>query len=166
MTTPTKFASLEDHEKGGVEIIGNDSAKRYLFSNLFDVASVSGPWERVVVAKNLEFTIECARADGDSPWYVCSHDETLLSMQGEMDVHFVDPSDNGVVPPADHDGAVRLAREPDGKRMGHVRLRRGHMALLPAGAAYQIRPSGVGVALFQSIAGEQSIERWSEICQH
>lgn len=166
MTTPTQFASLEHFEKGGVEIIGNDDPKRYLFSNMFEVASKSKPWERVVIAKNLEFTVECARAEGDSPWYVCSHDETVLSMQGDMEVRFVDPADTSVVPGEDTDGAVRLAGEPDGKPMGRVKMGRGHLTLLPAGAAYQIRPSGVGVVLLQSIQGEEAIERWAEICQH
>lgn len=166
MTTPTQFATLENFEKGGVEIIGNDSAKRYLFSNMYEVAAQSKPWERVVVAKNLEFTVECARAEGPSPWYVCSHDETVLSMQGEMEVHFIAPSDAGLVPGEDTDGAVRLEREPAGEKMGHVKMGRGHMALLPAGAAYQIRPAGVGVVLLQSMAGGESVERWAEICQH
>lgn len=166
MTTPTNFASIEHYEKGGVEIIGDESPRRYLFSNMFEVAAQSKPWDRVVIAKNLEFTVECARAEGDSPWYVCSHDETVLSMQGEMDVHFIEPTEAGVVPPEDADGAVRLAGAPAGNSMGHVRLRRGHMALLPAGAAYQIRPAAIGVVLLQSIAGGESIERWAEICQH
>ena len=61
MSTATRFASMDDYARGGVEIIGADAAPRYLFSNMFEVASKSRPWERVVVAKNLEFTIECAR---------------------------------------------------------------------------------------------------------
>jgi hypothetical protein len=166
MTTPTHFASTEAFEKGGVEIVGADSPKRYLFSNIFEVAGQSRPWERVVVAKNLEFTVECARAEGDSPWYICSHDETVLAMQGEMRVHFIVPDDTGLAPPEDKQGAVALDGEPAGKIMGHVEMGRGHMALLPAGAAYQLRPQTLGVVLMQSIEGEESIERWADICQH
>lgn len=166
MTTPTRFASIDDFDRGGVEIIGNDSAKRYLFSNMFDVARRSAPWERVVVAKNLEFTIECARAEGDSPWYICAHDETALAMQGDMEIHFVQPDDQRVPPAADSQGAFRLADTPKGRKMGHIRMGRGHMALLPAGAAYQIRSRQVGVVLLQSVLGPESIERWAEICQH
>lgn len=88
MSTATRFASMDDYARGGVEIIGADVAPRYLFSNMFEVASKSRPWERVVVAKNLEFTIECARAEGDSPWYICAHDETCLVMQGELENPF------------------------------------------------------------------------------
>ena len=166
MATATHFASIEAYEKGGVEIVGAESPKRYLFSNLFEVAGQSRPWERVVVAKNLEFTIECARAEGDSPWYICSHDETILAMQGEMTVYFIAPDDSDLKPPEDRPGARRLDGEPAGRTMGHVKMGRGHMALLPAGAAYQIRPQSLGVVLLQSIEGEESIERWAEICQH
>ncbi len=166
MTTATRFAATGDYVKGGVEIIGDEQAGRYLFSNMFEVAEQSAPWERVVIARNLEFTIECARAEGDSPWYLCAHDETALSMQGAMEIHFVKPDDAALVPHADHPGAVRLDGAPAGRAMGHVRLGRGHQALLPAGAAYQIRPAGVGVVLLQSILGDESIERWADICQH
>jgi len=166
MTTATHFASMEAFEKGGVEIVGAESPKRYLFSNLFEVAGQSRPCERVVIAKNLEFTIECVRAEGDSPWYICSHDETVLAMEGEMTVHFIAPGDSGLRPPEDKQGAIRLGREPAGRTMGHVKMKRGHMALLPAVAAYQIRPQSLGVVLLQSIEGEESVERWAEICQH
>ena len=165
MTTATRFASLDNFEKGSVEIIGSDSAKRYLFSNMFDVAKASRPWERVIIAKNLEFTIECARAEGTSPWYVCAHDETVLAMQGEMEIHFLQPADAGLLPSAHHSGAIKLATEPAGKKMGRVRVARGHLTLLPAGAAYQIRPQALGVLLFQSEQGAESIARWAAICQ-
>lgn len=166
MTTATRFASTEDIQKGGVEIIGNDAAPRYLFSNMFDVANRSQPWERVVVAKNLEFTIECVRAEGESPWYVCAHDETALAMQGDVEIHFMQPRDSAIVPAAEKNGAVKLGPAPAGTVMGQVRLGRGHMALLPAGAAYQFRARALGVLLLQSIEGEESLERWAEICQH
>lgn len=166
MSTPTRFAAIDDYTRGVVEIIGNDAAPRYLFSNMFDVARQSAPWERVVIAKNLEFTIECARAEGASPWYICSHDETVLAMQGEMTVHFIAPAEASVKPADGHPGAVRLAAAPAGRSMGQVSMQRGHMALLPAGAAYQIRPQRLGVVLLQSILGQESIERWAAICQH
>ena len=166
MTTPTHFASIENYDKGGVEIVGDDSPKRYLFSNMFEVAGRAAAWERVVVAKNLEFTVECTRAEGDSPWYIASHDETALAMQGEMEVHFVEPDNPALTPSADKQGAVQLEGEPAGANMGYVEMGRGHMALLPAGAAYQIRPALLGVVLFQSIDGDESVERWADICQH
>ena len=51
-------------------------------------------------------------------------------------------------------------------KMGWVKVRRGHMALLPKGAAYQFRNNGTpGVLLVQTILGENTVEKWAEICQ-
>ena len=166
MSTATCFASTDDYSKGGVEIIGDDAAPRYLFSNMFEVAEQAQPWERVVVAKNLEFTVECARAEGDSPWFICGHDETCLVMQGALDIHFIAVSAASLKPVAGHNGAVRLAMAPAGTKIGHVSLERGHMALLPANSAYQLRPKNLGVVLLQSLQGQESVERWAAICQH
>jgi hypothetical protein len=49
--------------------------------------------------------------------------------------------------------------------MGLVRLKRGHQALLPAGAAYQFSSGKPGVIMLQTILGELSVERWSDICE-
>jgi hypothetical protein len=49
--------------------------------------------------------------------------------------------------------------------MGWVKARRGHMALLPKGAAYQFRSAKPGVLLQQTILGDFTVERWDEICQ-
>ena len=166
MSVTTIFGSIDNYEKGGVEITGNEDARDYLFSNMFEVASNAGPWERTVIAKNLENTIECIRAEGDSPWYVCGHDETALLMQGSMEVRFIQPADRALVPPEDKEGSVKLPGQPDGRAMGHVNATRGHLVLLPAGAAYQFRAGEPGVILLQTIQGDESIERWAEICQH
>jgi len=56
----TRFGSLQDYEKGRVEIV-DDDPKNYVFSNVFEVASKSAPYERVAVAKNFEYVIEAAR---------------------------------------------------------------------------------------------------------
>lgn len=164
MNAQTKFGSLEHFEKGGIEITGRDSPGRYLFSNMFEVASKAAPWARTVVAKNLEFTIEVSRTEGESPWYVCAHDETVLVMDGALEVHFIKPADAAALPPADSEGAVRLAATPAGTPMGHVAASRGHLVLLPAQAAYQLRTAAPGVVLYQSVLGEESIEKWAEIC--
>ena len=164
MTAQTRFASLDDFEKGGIEITGDDKPSRYLFSNMFEVARNEAPWNRVVVAKNLEFTVEVSRAEGDSPWYACAHDETALVMEGEIDVHFVKPGDAAALPDPDSEGAVRLDGEPPGASMGRVNARRGHLVLLPAGSAYQFRSRGAGVLLIQSVLGPESIEKWADIC--
>jgi hypothetical protein len=158
----TVFGSLDDYEKGHIEII-NDKATNYAFSNVFEVASRSKPYEKVAVGKNQENLIECIRAEGDSPWYTCAHDEFALAMDGEIEVHFVDLA-AAQRAPAKREGNVTLAGEPDGKKMGHVVLRRGHQALLPANAAYQFRARKTGVILQQALAGENTVYKWKEIC--
>jgi len=158
----TKFGSLENYEKGGVHAI-NDDPKHYVFSNCFEVAAKSKPYERVVVGLNVKYTMEAVRAEGDSPWYACSHDEAAIVMDGEVEVHLIKP-DKPLVPES-KEGAVKLAAAPAGKKMGWVKAGRGHMALLPKGSAYQFRSKKPGVLLIQSILGDCSIERWAEICQ-
>lgn len=159
----TIFGSLEHYEKGGVQII-DDDPKRYAFSNVFEVASMSKPYEKVAVGKNLKYVIEALRAEGTSPWFAAAHDEAALVMDGEVEVHYVKP-DQPVVA-AGKEGTVKLAAEPKGRKMGWVKCRRGHMALLPAGAAYQFRNAGKpGVLLVQTIDGENTLHRWAQVCQ-
>ena len=165
MNANTVFATTDNYQKGGVEITGKESPGNYLFSNMFEVASNAAPWERIVVAKNLEFTIEVMRAEGDSPWFACSHDETALLVQGEISTHFLKPTDASLMPSPDKDGAVTLAGEPSGQKMGHVNAARGHLILLPGSAAYQFRAKELSVVLIQSVLGDVSIEKWADICQ-
>ncbi len=165
MSVKTVFASMDNYVKGDVQIIGEENPENYLLSNMFEVAASSPAWERVIVARNLEFTVEVIRSEGDSPWYICSHDETLLVMQGAVDIVFVEPDDSSIVPAEDHEGSVRLDAEPDGKAMGRVKAGRGHLTLLPAGAAYQVQTRESGVLLLQTVDGDESIEKWKEICQ-
>lgn len=159
----TVFGSLNSYVKGGVEII-NDDPKNYVFSNVFEVASKSKPYERVAVGKNFEYVIECVRAEGTSPWYAARHDEFALCMDGKLEVRLVKLDDPSVVP-AGKDGAVRLDGEPKGRKMGVVIASRGHMTLLPAGAAYQFHADKPAVVTIQTIQGDLTIERWAEICQ-
>lgn len=162
-TQQTFFGSLENYRKGGVETI-DDNPKNYAFSNVFEVASTSKPYEKVAVGKNLKYVIEALRAEGNSPWFAAAHDEAALVMDGELEVHYVKPEQPLVA--AGKEGTVKLSAEPTGKKMGWVKVRRGHMALLPAGAAYQFRnPGKPGVVLVQTILGENTIEKWAEICQ-
>ena len=48
MEYETKFGSLDQFEKGTIEII-DDDPKRYAFSNMFEVASGAKPYEKVAV---------------------------------------------------------------------------------------------------------------------
>jgi hypothetical protein len=56
VTYETKFGSLDEYDKGKVEII-DDDPKRYTYSNMFEVASISRPYEKVAVAKNIEYSL-------------------------------------------------------------------------------------------------------------
>ena len=160
----TAFGSLEHYEKGGVQII-DDDVKHYAFSNCFEIASKSKPYEKVVFGQNQIYVLETLRAEGDSPWYTCAHDEFALVMDGEVDVHLVKLDAAQAVPDTEHNGAVLVEGEPRGKKMGWMRLTRGHQGLLPKNAAYQFRSARPGVVVLQTCKGDLSIERWAEICQ-
>ncbi len=159
----TVFGSLDDYTKGGVEVV-DDDPKNYVFSNAFEVAATSAPYERVAVAKNFEYVIEVARAEGTSPWYTAAHDEFALCMDGNIEVQLVKLDDPGVVEPGS-EGAIELDGEPDGKKMGRVKSSRGHMTMLPAGAAYRFHADRPGVIMIQTIQGPVTVEKWAEICQ-
>jgi len=157
----TVFGSLDSFQKGSIDIIEGDP-KHYCFSNVFEVASQAKPYERVAVGKNLKYVMEATRTEGTSPWYSASHDEAALCMDGEVEVHYVKPEQAPV--PESKEGAVKLANEPAGKKMGWVKLRRGHQALLPKNSAYQFRAAHPGVVLIQTIQGDCTVERWNDIC--
>ena len=161
MEYATKFGSLADYEKGGIELI-DDDPKRYAFSNIFEVASASAPYEKVAVGKNMQYVLEVLRAEGTSEWRTCAHDEFALVLDGEVEVRLVRPDAPAAA--AGKNGSVRLDREPAGVPMGRVVARRGHMALLPANAAYRFHADRPGVILLQTILGDDTVERWPEIC--
>ena len=156
----TELGSLGDFRKGGVHIV-NDDPRNYVFSNVFEVASKSAPFERVCVAKNLEYVIEIMRVDGTSPWFSAGHDEFALCLDGEIEVALM--KHGGPAP--EGDGARQLDGEPEGPAMGRVRAGKGHLTLLPAHAAYRFSAEAPGVVLFQSMGGPLTVERWAEICQ-
>jgi hypothetical protein len=144
MEYTTKFGSLADYDKGGIEII-NDQAKNYAFSNIFEVANSSKPWEK-----------------GTSEWRTCAHDEFPLVMDGEVTVELVKL--DTPLAPADKNGSIAVGGDPVGPKMGRIVLRKGHQALLPANSAYRFTATGVGVILLQTILGDDTVERWADIC--
>ncbi len=160
-TNPTVFGSLERYEKGRVEVI-NDNAKNYAFSNVFEICNGSKAYERVVFGINQIYVLEALRAEGVSPWFTCAHDEFALCMDKEVEIHFVQLP--GPAVPADKNGAIALPGEPQGRKMGWIKIKRGHQALLPAGSAYQFRAERPGVLVLQTCKGDLSVERWAEIC--
>lgn len=159
----TVFGSLAHYEKGTLEII-NDNPKYYAFSNVFDVASMSHPFEKVVVALNLGYVLEVLRAEGQSPWYAAAHDEFVIVLDGVVDIELVKLHDPRSVVLADKKGSVKLPDTPRGKAMGRIKASRGHQALLPQGAAYRFRAERTSVMLMQTILGDLSVQKWADIC--
>ena len=161
----TRFGSLEAFEKGRVEVI-DDDPRHYAFSNMFEVASRSRPWEQVAVGQNRQYVLEVVRAEGTSAWRTASHDQSALVMDGQVVVEVAELADDQRAPRDAH-GSRAVEGEPRGARMGRVTAGRGHLVLLPSGAAYRmLTPEGVvGVVLVQTIAGPDTRYRWAEICQ-
>lgn len=158
----TVFGSLNDFEKGEV-IVVDDDPKAYVFSNVFEVANISPPYQKVAVAKNLEYVLEAIRCEGDSEWRATPHDEFALVMDGEVVIELLDP--DSVLVDADSQGSIGVDGEPTGSPMGRITMRRGHQALLPAGKCYRFHCDDVGAILLQTIEGPDTVYRWSEICQ-
>ncbi|MGH7935233.1 MAG: hydroxyquinol 1,2-dioxygenase [Candidatus Binataceae bacterium] len=158
----TQFGSLQHYEKGGVTAI-NDDPRNYAFSNIFEVASKAEPYEKIAIGKNLKYVLEAVRAEGTSPWYTAAHDEAAIVMDGEVEIRLVKLDSPAVA--EGHEGTTMLEGNPRGRRMGRIVARRGHMALLPTGAAYQFYAAKPGVVLLQTIFGDLTVERWKDICQ-
>src|ERR1700688_3062362 len=109
----TIFASLENFHKGGVQPI-NDDPRNYAFSNIFEVASKSEPYEKVAVGKNLKYVLEAIRAEGTSPWYTASHDESAIIMDGEVEIRLVKLDTPAVAD--EHEGTTMLEGRHTGQR--------------------------------------------------
>jgi hypothetical protein len=160
----TRFGSLLDYEKGRVEPISDD-VKNYAFSNCFEIANKARPYEKIVFGQNQIYVLEVLRAEGVSPWYTCAHDEFALCMDGEVEIHLTKPSPVQAVTDSQKNGAVLVLTEPTGPKMGWIRVKRGHKAMLPATSCYQFRSARPGVLILQTCKGDLSIERWADICQ-
>ncbi|MEO6386769.1 MAG: hydroxyquinol 1,2-dioxygenase [Croceibacterium sp.] len=160
MAYKTHIGSLDAYNKGVIEL--RDDLRKYAFSNIFEVAGKSQPFERVAVARNLEYVAEVIRIEGESPWYAAPHDEFAIVMDGEATFNFIKLADEQV--PGHDGGAAQLGAEPNGPRMGRVTARRGHQVLLPKGSAYQLTSNAPAVALVQTAVGPLTIERWADIC--
>ena len=124
MPHKTHFGSLENFEKGGIEVI-NDDPRNYVFSNIYEVASKAEPYEKIAVGKNLKYVLEAVRAEGTSPWYTASHDESAIIMDGEVEIRLVKLNSNSLprttrAPPCskeiptEKDGLHRRAPWPHG----------------------------------------------------
>jgi hypothetical protein len=161
MTYVTRLASLDNYEKGGVEVI-NDDPKNYAFSNIFEVASRAKPFEQIAVGKNFEYVLEVVRVEGISGWRACSHDQSALVLDGEVEFTLRTLAGSESLPA---NGSVGVGEEAAGVAMGRVIARRGHLTLLPAGRVYRYGASRPAVLLIQTVEGVDTQYRWAEICQ-
>jgi hypothetical protein len=157
----TVFGSLDRYEKGAIEVI-DDDPKHYAFSNVFEVASSAKPYEKVAVGKNQRYVVEAIRAEGTSGWRTCGHDETVLCLDGEVEIALV--ALDVPLADADADGSIAIAGEAVGTPMGRIVIRRGHQALLPRGRAYRFHAARPSVLLQQTCLGPDTVERWADIC--
>ena len=107
----TRFGSLQHYDKGGVEVV-NDDARNYVFSNVFEVASRSKPYEKVAVGKNIEYVIEAIRAEGTSGWRAPAQDEFALVMDGEVEIRLLKLDK----PTGGDKGSVAIAGTPRARR--------------------------------------------------
>jgi hypothetical protein len=111
----TSFSSIDSYEKGGVQII-DDDLKNFVFSNIYEVTATHKPYERIVVGKNLDYTLEAVRAEGTSPWYACAHDEFVIAMDHNVEVHFMELGDTSKIDD-EQDGSFKLTAQPLGKKI-------------------------------------------------
>lgn len=160
----THFGSLKSYEKGRVQPI-DDDVKHYAFSNCFEIANMSKPYEKVVFGQNQIYVLETLRAEGTSPWYTCAHDEFALSMDGDVEIHLIKLESSQTVKDENKNGAVLVQGEPKGIKMGWMKIKRGHQALLPKNTAYQFKSTQPGVLILQTCKGDLSVEKWADICQ-
>lgn len=162
-TYTTEFGSLADFHKGKIDIL-DDDPKRYVFSNIFEVASTARPYEKIAVGKNRQYVIEAIRAEGTSEWRTAPHDEFALVMDGQVEIRLRKLGSDDPGPTAER-GSNRLGGSPTGPVMGRVVARRGHMTLLPVGAAYQFHADAPAVILLQTQEGPDTIQKWHDIIQ-
>lgn len=161
----TDFATIDEYDSGSITVISEDNKKNYVFSNMYEVAAKSAPFERVAVAKNFEYVIESMRAEGTSSWYTAAHDEFAVAMDNPVTVELLKLADPDAAVDPESEGAHKLAGEPEGQKMGYVKLSLGHMALLPVGAAYRFVADSPATVMIQTIEGPETQHKWAQFCQ-
>ena len=158
---PTKdtplSASMASYSKGGVDIVDpRENIKRYVYSNVYEVGARAKPYEKIVVAKNGPYVVECIAAEGEMPtWRLQPHDEFLVCLEGEVRVDFIAP--RGELPAGGH-------REVSGEEMGYIIVREGNLCLLPKGMAYRFSAGRRSLLLQQGKHSEETVLAWEQIC--
>ena len=159
---PTKdaplSASMAHYTKGEVDIIDpRENVKRYVYSNIYEIGARAKPYQKLAVARNGPYVIECVVAEGIMPeWRVQPHDEFLLCMEGEVRVNFVEPRVE--LPAGGH-------AEVPGEEIGYIIMREGNLCLLPKGMAYKLSADRRSLLLQQAKQSEETVFAWEEICE-
>ena len=149
--------SMTHHEKGGVELVDpRERVQRYVYSNVYEIGARAKPYEKLAVAKNGPYVIECIVAEGAMPqWRLQPHDVFILCLEGEVRVDFIEPRTE--LPPGGH------AAVP-GEEMGYIVVREGNLCLLPKGMAYKLSASRRSLLLQQAKQSADTVFAWDEIC--
>ncbi len=149
--------SMEKYVKGSLQLI-DDRPIRYAMSNIFEIgATWPKAYDRVVVGKNGPYVIACFRAEGqDRSWWYIPHDEYAFLVEGEMRVDYIEPRDE--LAPGPHPSV-------SGTDMGHIVLRDGSLASLPARVAYRMKAARKSLVLLQTKDSPWLTYAWEEICR-
>jgi hypothetical protein len=109
-----------------------------------------------VIGKNGPYVLACFRAEGeDGSWWYMPHDEYALLVEGEMRIDYVEPRDE--LKPGPHPKVL-------GTDMGHMVLRDGSLASLPARVAYRMRAPRKSLVLLQTKHSPWLKYAWEDIC--
>lgn len=151
-------ASMARYVKGGVDIVDpREHVKRYVYSNVYEIGARAKPYEKLAVAKNGLYVIECIVAEGAMPqWRLQPHDEFLLCLEGEVRVDFIAPRVE--LPAGGHS-------EVPGEEVGYIIVREGNLCLLPKGMAYKLSAGRRSLLLLQAKQSEDTVFAWEEICE-
>lgn len=150
-------ASINHYEKGGVDIVDpTETLKRYVYSNVYEIGAKAKPYEKIAVAKNGPYVVECIAAEGTMPqWRLQPHDEFVLCLEGEVRIDFIEPRVE--LPAGGHP-------EVNGEEMGYIIVREGNLCLLPKGMAYRFNAGRRSLLLQQAKQSADTVFSWEEIC--
>jgi len=150
-------ARMAHYTKGGVDIVDpSENVKRYVYSNVYEIGAQAKPYEKLAIARNGPYVIECIVAEGSMPqWRVQPHDEFILCLEGEVRVDFIEP--RAEVPPGAH-------TQVPGEDVGYIIVREGNLCLLPQGTAYKFSAPRRSLLLQQTKQSDDTVLAWERIC--
>ncbi len=165
VTYKTQFGSLDRYEKGGVQTISDD-VKNYAFSNCFEIASKSKPYEKVVFGQNQIYVLEMPAR---------RRRVALVHLRARR-VRARDGRRGGDPPRQAAGRADRARRRAQRRRAGQGRAqgredgldedrRAATRACCRRTPRISSRAAKPGVVVLQTCKGDFSIERWAQICQ-